>query len=608
MGEYMKILKVKFITYVCISIFVFSSVFGCYVQSVNAASEVIYTLQKYFYLALTLFDGDLMTPDMFNAFYEEYQTQLEAIRYTENPDGTITFSEEALKQLRDLFDEYLAENPEVVDVAWMPVISSDDLPADWFYSASIYNQYRANTDNKAYSYVYCNRLQTVPDGLQVALLYTDVSDYWLSVTGGSSNATYIFNVIDRFVDAWGTSSSVSFLDHLSFYTSGGLSAFAEVYAAYNIKNGTELVLAQEARSASPTIIYPFNTYVLGVSTSNFNTGFYVRGCNTDAAAFVPVFRDRAAMVKWMTGQGNYYRFDSGYTGGDITINPDADYDKIYDAIKDVLRQGVANGDTMAKLLSSMQTTFKKELDEISGTLGDINEGVGQTNTWLEKIYQLLQNQQNELQNYFSASGKSLDDLIGLLSHTGADGKTTSVYTLLADLLVLFRVQQEDLQAYMDDVRQHMKTFPFEIYAWISAATRDIKDAIQDVVDAVKDLTVEIKYGDYINGDQTNESGESLWTQLGKGLAKILTSMLNLLKILIFDGFDLLYYFVDVLDDNLFDVFSGIGIYFDAYISYIEENTFFPQFTKILPDELLTIIVLSMFSIGVAGVIKYFKRG
>ncbi|MDE5818844.1 MAG: hypothetical protein K2I07_05930, partial [Lachnospiraceae bacterium] len=203
-----------------------------------------------------------------------------------------------------------------------------------------------------------------------------------------------------------------------------------------------------------------------------------------------------------------------------------------------------------------------------------------------------------------SAGASLDDLKGLLSHTDQDGNVTSIYTLLGNFLLLFRVQQEDLQSYMSDALQHMKTYPVKIGVMINDAAQDIIDAIMEVVEAVNGITINIDYGDVDNGG----SGESLWTQLGKGLAKILTSILNLLKVLIFKGLDALGYLVDVMINNINDVFDGIGVYFDAFIAYIEENTIFFMIRESLPSEIQTIYVLFFFSIAVGGIIRYVKKG
>ena len=134
-------------------------------------------------------------------------------------------------------------------------------------------------------------------------------------------------------------------------------------------------------------------------------------------------------------------------------------------------------------------------------------------------------------------------------------------------------------------------------------------------------------------DPGGGDGESLWTQLGKGLAKILTAILDLLtiricsssparrsaistttstsqlknsetmptikslmppniildllKVLIFKGLDALGYLAGVMVENIGTVFSGIGAYFDRYIGYIEENTFFAGISGIFPEELET---------------------
>ena len=97
-----------------------------------------------------------------------------------------------------------------------------------------------------------------------------------------------------------------------------------------------------------------------------------------------------------------------------------------DAIADVMKQSMANGENMSTMLSRMQAAFTKTLGEISGTLGDIEDNTQETNTWLEKIYGLLEAQQKQIEDYFAGADQSLDDLIGLLSHMDEDGNRTGI--------------------------------------------------------------------------------------------------------------------------------------------------------------------------------------
>ncbi|MDE5817723.1 MAG: hypothetical protein K2I07_00160, partial [Lachnospiraceae bacterium] len=61
-----------------------------------------------------------------------------AIAVTEK--GEYVYSESLVDVLRQLFDEYLSEHPEVIDVVWVPVITEKNLKASWFDSLPSYNR------------------------------------------------------------------------------------------------------------------------------------------------------------------------------------------------------------------------------------------------------------------------------------------------------------------------------------------------------------------------------------------------------------------------------------------------------------------------------------
>ncbi len=613
-------LRHKIVSYILVTVTIVSVAFGSYVQSVQATAIADYA-SNYIRGMLTGL-GNSLSDSLFNRFVNWLGGEIDSTYditdmtfgtfvdsfcshygwepsdvYTEDELNQIIFKQNILDEMNSLFEKYLEETPEAVDVVWMPVISSDKLPIEWFNSTTIYYQMRSYADDRDYSAVQFFGTYTKYWG------YGDLSDVYFVC---SESADTIFNQVNTWSSSWGDSLPAQFIRSLTFLGSDGLGLSVPADAIYGMDDGVKVDMS--ATLSNLRLIYPFTADPSRFGyTAWQGTGFLVRGCNTDAASFVPVFRDKLSFMEWITGNGSYYKFDSGYQGGSITINPDADYSKITDAIADVMKQSMANGDNMSTMLSRMQATFSKTLGEISGALGDIEDNTQETNNWLQKIFDLLEAQQKELQDYFASSGESLDDLIGLLSHTDDDGNRTSIYDLLGSFLLLFRVQQEDLQAYMADAQDFFKLFPFELKSWISSARTDITDAIAEVVDAVKSMNMSVN----INPDDLDPGGgdgESLWTQLGKGLAKILTAILDLLKVLIFKGLDALGYLAGVMVDNIGSVFDGIGEYFDRYIGYIEENTFFAEIRCILPEELGTFMVLGFFSIAIAGIIKYAKKG
>lgn len=297
-----------------------------------------------------------------------------AITVSEN--GDYIYNETWVEVLERLFEQYLSDNPEKLDYVWLPVASSDDIPSAWFHTTTAYAQFRSYTDDSPYTFVSYSR-----GGWN----YYDASSLFLA----TSDSYYgrVFPHVNTWLTSWGDEMTSQFMDGLYWYASDGLQQTIDSYAYFS-RTGEKVDFTLS--SEGPAIIYPFTVAQYNLGTNTWNcAGFYVRGCNTDAVSFVPVFKNQTAFISWMTGQGNYYRFNTGYSGGDITVNPDADYSALSGAIADALKQGIANGETMSSLLSRMQSAFSKKLDEINNSLGDISDNTSETNSWLEKIYDLL---------------------------------------------------------------------------------------------------------------------------------------------------------------------------------------------------------------------------
>lgn len=514
-----------------------------------------------------------------------------AIAVTEK--GEYVYSESLVDVLRQLFDEYLSENPEQIDVVWLPVITEKNLQASWFYGVEDYGRTSAlfNTHDLVMFMCYPGESSFLRTSL-----YLDMSDF---VLYGSFGDQFI-NGINYLIPNFGTDTSTGLSTVPGFADENGVNVSTGSLSWNSYVNG-----AWSTFNSSRPMALMVNPFFTGSLNTMYYQYLFLCASSESGIHYVPYFKSLNAYRDYVTGNGNYYRFDSGYTGGDITINPDADYSEITDAIRDAMQEAIQSGKSVTAALANMQKAFTVALGKINSTLGDISDNTQQTNKWLEMIYELLQNQQEELQAYLESSGQSLDDLIGLLSHTDSSGSRTSIYDLLGSFLLLFRVQQEDFQAFMSDAQDFFKMQPVKVGIMIEAAKQDIVEAIEKVVEAVNGISINIDYGDVDGG---GSDGESLWTQLGKGLAKILTAVLDLLKVLIFKGLDALGYLAGVMIANIGQVFDGIGVYFDRYIGYIEENTFFAAIKDILPEELQTILVLSFFSIAVAGIIKYAKKG
>lgn len=487
------------------------------------------------------------------------------------------------------YTKQVFEDNAVEDVVWVPVITEKNLKASWFSSnesyykaMSIFSMDNAPSLVGMYRYYYVsgsspmhmdfssyfdddgNYSTGITDHFLSTPVYIDLSNIVFHINGSQFSEASL-NSISYLTGNFGNDNNTVVNWILQFIDKNGVNTGYDGWY-WNVGNGWE----KSSYNFKPPSHVLFNPFYLGsLPSSGGNYEYYVPVASSSSGIhYIPVFINANAYKDWITGQGSYYRFDSGYTGGDITINPNADYSAITDAIKASMMQGVAQGKKMSELLSGMQKAFTDTLNELNGTLGDIEDNTQQSNKWLQKIFELLEGQQKELQDYFA-----------------------------------------DAQESLDQIPDH-----------ISSAAQDITNAIQDtgqaIVDAISGITAGgggsppvIAPGDYPDGDQVDSSsGKSLWQLLGEGLAKIITAVLDLLKVLIFKGLDALGYLAGVMVDNIGQVFSGIGVYFDNFIGYIDENTFFAAFANIIPDELKTVLVLMFFSVMIAGIIRYAKGG
>lgn len=540
-------------------------------------------------LGIVIDDASLIIDSAVIEAYKSYLQNAYSQGLISITDSGFLVSQTVVDHTREVFSDLEQ------DLVWLPVITEKNLQASWFYGVEDYGRTSALFNTHELVMFMC-----YPDQRNISFLrtgsYLDVSDL---VFYGSFNEQLI-NGINYLIPNFGNDTVTGLSVVPGFADQNGVQISSASLEWNYYSNGSWSIF----NSTRPMALM-VNLFFTGSVNTSYYQYIFLCASSESGIHYVPYFKSLNAYRDYVTGNGNYYRFDSGYTGGDIIINPDADYSEITDAIKDAMLAAIASGKSVSNALSDMQKAFTVALGKINSTLGDISDNTQQTNEWLQKIYDLLEQQQEELLEYFESSGQSFDDLIGLLSHTDSSGSRTSIYDLLGSFLLLFRVQQEDLQQFMEDAQNFFKMQPVKVGIMIEAAKQDIVDAIEKVVEAVNGISINIDYGDVDGG---GSDGESLWTQLGKGLAKILTAVLDLLKILIFKGLDALGYLAGVMISNITEVFTGIGVYFERFTGYITENTIFAAIGEVLPEEIQTIIVMLFFSTAVAGIIKYAKKG
>ncbi|MBD5521970.1 MAG: hypothetical protein HDR03_12270, partial [Lachnospiraceae bacterium] len=228
-----------------------------------------------------------------------------------------------------------------------------------------------------------------------------------------------------------------------------------------------------------------NPFFMGSTQSTANKHFILCSSSGSNIRYVPFFSSLNSYKNWITGNGNYYRFESGYTGGDITINPDADYSEIINAIKSAMLQSIESGKNISEALSAMQSAFISTLDKINGTLGDISDNTAAMNEWLEKIYQKL----SEIYN--------------------TDDDNDSAFDLLFSGLRSMTVLMELYDTHMDDRFLRLEAL---LYSYFSSASENLEESkgfLENISHKLDDIYKKLKQILFV------ESADLAWDILSK---------------------------------------------------------------------------------------------
>ncbi len=639
MGEDMKRIK-KFLAWVLLTTTLTVNLTGAYCVPVEAAADagkvVIDAILSEFGICA---GEDLYHSKAGTGLSEELQKVYDDLirrnLITVTESGNIVATEQAGEEVVAAFDTYVKEHPEITDVLWFPTIASDQVPASWFRNLDLYNLFRTLTDTTNYS-------MYLPAREYDYVFQTDTSDLVVTASeAGSFPAGFVeFNTY--ITTNWGNDTQTAGKYKAYFYQTNGEKKTVALWYKHYLDSSLDT--GSDVGTQNSDIMW--NSYYYG------GYAHIVRGCNTDAAFYFPCFSNINAYKNWLTGGGSYYRFDSGYQGGDITINPNADYSTITDAIKNALQQSIRAGQSVTNALSAMQKAFREELAKISGTIGDIEDNTEQTNSWLEKIYNLLQQiydlmqtQHDELTAYFESANTAMeelpakmaeafqgfydgltellhqarDDIVASTDQIGENTKETNtwlekIHDLIQKLQDILQKMSEFLQKQYDDLTAYFKSAKeaaAELPAKMADAFRgffkdiidEIKRARDDIVDTVKDI-------DFSGSvDETpDENGDTVWTKLGRGLAKILTAVLNLLKLIIFKGLDALDYLIGLLNENVDAVFLNIESYFERVNLLLPESDSAPVIlTGVLPKEIRDVMVVCVFMIFVGIVVQQVRK-
>ena len=329
--------------------------------------------------------------------------------YYDSATGNIKISDATYKQLGNwltgYLDEYFSQESNLPDVVWMPVLKSSDIPSTLFYSTTLYYQARSYVDSHKIS-----ALSFRGDGLY-DLFCADASDYVVISCNWNTNYNTIQNWTNHFGDALGFSYVKGF-----FATKDGISKNLTgiPYDGYYHADGSGFVSTDDrylARNNSYgerylTVVYPFSN--IPFSTYYFNY-CYLFVSDDAGFSYVPVFKTLDAYKQWVTGQSDYYRVTPTYDGGDITINPNADYSKVYNNITTTIQNNYADGKDYSDILAAIQLAYAESMKEISAGLDDIGDNTEEANSWLEKIYNQVTDIDVVLKEQFDSMVSTITD-------------------------------------------------------------------------------------------------------------------------------------------------------------------------------------------------------
>lgn len=387
----------KILIYMLSFILVAVPVFLSYSHTVYAAqaAEIIDGVKKAlrvlsFMLSST---GTVVSTERVQDFYDTYKERIDTILtggVTVTEKGEYICSGASVEEIRTLFDEYLSSTPEVLDVVWVPVITEKNLKASWFsctesyYKAmSIFTQDNAPSLIGMYTSGYKSGFDDYiysSNGVNYrAVSYVDLSNANMYINGTFDDA--FLNGLSLVTSSFGNDSTTALWNYAYFVDANGIS----VTPSWNYIGASDDLSHKAAGRCT------FNPFFHGTlsPTNGWCNYIYLVASSNGGVHYVPVFSTANAYKNWITGQGNYYKFDSGYAGGDITINPDADYSQITDAIQNAMQQAVQSGKNMTDALSDMQKALTTALNKLNGTFGDIEDNTNAANEWLEKIYNKL---------------------------------------------------------------------------------------------------------------------------------------------------------------------------------------------------------------------------
>lgn len=547
----------KFVASLMITVVISTTTAAAYVQPVEAATDSVWKKAGIKFVEAiagvfgTVLGEGAVEPIGING---EMQAYIDSIYgtddLTENGDGTFTFSEEAITQIKTLLDEHFAQEENVPGVVWIPTMSYEDLDVTRFRTVEDYQ----------HTYAFCKEhALTMPvidcTGAVSYLGYFtpqifDISGLGLRFYSESYVKPELLSSVDYLTNTFGTETATNLIKAVVPITQSGTDAsFSNAGVPYRYFDSSGWTV--DSKYFGGSIGYGwsyvfFNPFYNWFNMGDWSSAHYailVRGAENENV-YVPIFKSLDAYKQYIVGQADYYQLTPTYQGGALTIDPNIDYGKLYDAVSAAMSKSAANGENVTQQLSAMQDAYEATMQEISGTLGDIEDNTEQSNSWLEKIY----------------------------------NNTASIASIL--------IEQFD------------------------AMTETINNGFASVVDGLSDVSLGLgEIGDSSSGGSDSGGGSKLsfWDRLGNFFGTTLGGVFDLISIIIMKALDGVGWLADKLIDNLGKALDGVSEIMDRYTKKITENNTLSKLGEAIPPELKDLFTFFFFGVIGAGIIRAAKK-
>ena len=469
---------------------------------------------------------------------------------TQDSSGNLKFNTNFITGFETIFKNVMSDESNLPDVVWMPVMNYEEYKASNFGDLRNYYGVREYCSDKKLVFLYNYKGSDSPPYV------SDVSDLIFWQMSQSSWDT-VYRSIEYLSSDWGGDTTTNPFYGFGVADRNGLQGYhMKIYEFrdYKLYTDSYYTFRQINLYINP---YCHSAYYYGASgISTLNNGILLTGGAANFS-YVPIFNGLNAYKDWVTGSGDYYRVTPTYDGGDITINPNADYSKVYNNITTTIQNNYADGKDYSDILAAIQLAYAESMKEISAGLDDIGDNTEESNSWLEQIK------------------KNTDALLD------PDGSSW-----------LARIYEQET-AIKDSIDKGFA----DLFGILSV----------DDMDDPGGTGGSGSGGGSSGGDDSGGGNKTFWNKLGDFASGVVTVILDLISTVVFKALDGLDYLLGILMDNIGQVFTEMALVFGRLNNaMIVGNGFYASIYGHMPEVARDMIAYLTFCFVCAAVIRTLK--